>query len=188
MFFFKNKYKELSDQQLIDLIKSKKSDKYSSVLFERYAHLVFGVCLKYLKNEFDSKDAVLEIFEKALPYILKSDIQNFKSWLFTTSKNHCLMIIRSNTTQQKREEAYQQLNHTTEYDSEKEEKLQLLEQEIENLSPQQKECIKLFYFEQKSYAKIVGLTGYDIKQVKSYIQNAKRNLKLKLEKQDEFNI
>jgi RNA polymerase sigma-70 factor (ECF subfamily) len=188
MFLFKNKYKKLTDEELIIAIRKNKSDKYAGVLFERYAHLVFGVCLKYLRNEFDSKDCVLEVFEKALPYLQNNEVTNIKSWIFTNAKNHCLMLIRSRKTIQKNHEKYKVIDHKNEYNPQKEKQLQLLEKEIENLSEQQKSCIKLFYLEQKSYAEIVDLTGFELKKVKSYIQNAKRNLKLTLETQDEFSI
>ena len=39
---------------------------------------------------------------------------------------------------------------------------------------------KLFYLEKKTYTEIMQETGFNFMQVKSYIQNGKRNLKLKI--------
>ena len=58
-------------------------------------HLVYGVCLKYLKNRDESKDAVMQIFEKLIIEIPKQKIENFRSWLYVVTKNYCLMQLRS---------------------------------------------------------------------------------------------
>lgn len=58
-----------------------------------------------------------------------------------------------------------------------------LEIALKELKADQKTCVELFYLKHMSYGDIVDVTGYDLKKVKSYIQNGKRNLKLKLEEQ-----
>ena len=63
---------------------------------------------------------------------------------------------------------------------EKEMNLTLLEEALEELNPEQKSCITLFYHHKKSYQQISEITGYSLLQVKSNIQNGKRNLKLLL--------
>ncbi len=64
------------------------------LLFERYTHLVFGVCMKYLKNTYDAEDAVMGIFEKLMTDLKNHEVRDFKNWLYRVSKNHCLMILR----------------------------------------------------------------------------------------------
>jgi len=159
-------------------------------LFKRYTDFVFLVSMKYLKNEERSKDAVMQIFEKLFSDLLKHQIDNFKPWLHMVVRNHCLGLLRKDKSILKNEKSLK-----IEYDfmeSEDDEHL-IIEKEHENkvnnlanalkeLKLEQKECVELFYLQEKSYTEITELTGYPLKKVKSYIQNGKRNLKLIMEK------
>lgn len=191
---FNEKYNQYSDNELITEYKDTKNNVLVGILYKRYSHLVLGLCFKYLKDEDDAKDAVMQIFEKLLADLLKHNIEFFKSWLYTFSKNHCLMIIRNRQTKLKKEIDLQihadsfmeteQLNHLT-VASEKEKQYTQLENAIIELSTDQKTCIELFYLQEKSYAEIVDITGFTMNEVKSFIQNGKRNLKIKLERNSE---
>lgn len=161
------------------------------VLFKRYKHLVYGVCRKYLKDDDESKDAVMQIFEKLLTDLKKHEIGNFKAWLHTVSKNHCLMIIRKNksrgyqssaTTEDSIDVVEMNALWHPDHSVEKENTLQQLEVAIQQLNDEQKKCIELFYLEEKSYQQVSEITGYSLLQVKSFIQNGKRNLKILMEK------
>ena len=142
--------------------------------------------MKYLKNKFDAEDLAMHLFEKLPGKLLSHNISNFKSWLYMVTKNECLMILRKkgNLTSSLTRE----LEDTDDVDLkiEKEEQLEMLEDAIEDLKEEQKECIKLFYIESKSYQEITEMLRLDIKKVKSAIQNGKRNLKLNLEGRNEF--
>ena len=158
-------------------------------LYERYMPLVFGLCLKYFKDEEQSKDAVMQIFEELVKKLKVHEVINFKSWLYTVSRNHCLMDIRSASKHEfvQIEEdvmengAFVHLN----IDEVREGKLDVMEKCIEKLPPEQKETINLFYLEQKCYKDVSDITGYDLNKVKSYIQNGKRNLKICIDKNSE---
>ena len=178
--------KSKDDKFLISEYRSTDDKSFVGVLFERYTHLVFGVCMKYLKDEDEAKDAVMMIFEKLLTDLKKHEIEFFRAWLHTVSKNHCLMKLRT-------AKRFVQFNdRTVESSAEwhREEKIQLesrldlLEKAIPELDQHQQICIRMFYLEEKSYQDITDLTGYDFKQVKSYIQNGKRNLKIYMEKNE----
>ncbi|MBA2584834.1 MAG: sigma-70 family RNA polymerase sigma factor [Bacteroidetes bacterium] len=156
------------------------------MLFQRHTHLVFGVCMKYLKDEENCKDAVMAIFEKLISDLLKHEISYFKSWLYTVSKNHCLTYLRNEGGRidkfkeiNKNEFEFMESGYSMHLngDNEKENKLTLLESGIQLLNNQQKSCIELFYLKEMCYAEIVTITGYSLNEVKSYIQNGKRNLK-----------
>ena len=164
------------------------------ILYKRYSHLVLGLCIKYLKDEDEAKDAVMHIFEKLMNDLLKHDIQYFKSWLYTFSKNHCLMIIRSKQSRLSKEIDIQinassfmetETNQHLNVSEEKEKEYLALEQAVDSLNEEQKICIDLFYLKEKSYQEISDVTGYTLNEVKSFIQNGKRNLKIKLEKRSE---
>lgn len=164
------------------------------ILYKRYSHLVLGLSLKYLKDKDEAKDAVMFIFEKLLKDLLKYEIEFFKSWLYMFSKNHCLMILRTKQTKLKKEielmdnaDSFMETSSDFSLNANAEKELQYtsLEKAINELSPDQQKCINLFYLKNKSYHEIVDLTGYNMNEVKSFIQNGKRNLKIKLEKSEQ---
>ncbi len=186
MKFFKAKnIQSLTDNELISRYKKTGDGSLVGELYKRYSHLVYGVCLKYLKNEDESKDAVLQIFENLLVDLKKHEISNFKSWLHSVSRNHCLMFLRKQQTKLKRVNEYEAVyQHEEVFDApfavneaeEKEVMLTKLEQALTTLKDEQRICIELFFIKQKCYNEVAEITGYSIKKVKSYIQNGKRNL------------
>ncbi|MBK9283081.1 MAG: sigma-70 family RNA polymerase sigma factor [Sphingobacteriaceae bacterium] len=157
------------------------------VLYEKYGHLVLGLCIKYLKNKDDAKDMVIQIFTGLLEDLKKHKIQFFKSWLYVYSKNRCLMELRNRQRSLKKDLELQDNAHlimdfsSDEHLKEKEHQITVMEQAINKLNPEQKKCIELFYLKSKSYVEISDLTGYTNNEVKSFIQNGKRNLKIKME-------
>lgn len=184
-FFKRNSYNSYSDEEIISLYLKNKESKIIDELYKRYSHLVFGVCLKYLKQKENAEDTTLEIFYHLGKKIEKHTIQNFKSWLFTITKNTCLMQLRKKNPQ------YIEIENThvsEDYDDSikskeiNELKLNLLEEALVELSIDQHFCIKAFYLEKKSYDEIVKNSNYSLNEVKSFIQNGKRNLKIILTK------
>jgi RNA polymerase sigma-70 factor, ECF subfamily len=154
-------------------------------LFSRYTSLVFGVCLKYLKDREEAKDTVMHVFEKLVQSLKDHNVENFKSWLYVSTRNHCLMYLRARKGRFKEEISPQlmesELFSDLEEEPEKEQNLSKLEKCIERLGEEQKRCVQLFFLGEKCYKDITSLTGFDLNKVKSYIQNGKRNLKLCME-------
>jgi RNA polymerase sigma-70 factor (ECF subfamily) len=178
-------YKHLSDGELLDRYHAEHDQQIIGVLLERYTLLLFGVCMKYLKNEEEAKDCVQQIFLKVLSEVPKYRIDYFKSWLYMVAKNQCLMRIRSLKGKQLKE-LNEEMVSTEELEINKskvedEKTYQLLEQCVEELNDEQKQCVILFYLHKRSYNEIAEKTGYNPMQVKSYIQNGKRNLKILME-------
>jgi RNA polymerase sigma factor (sigma-70 family) len=157
-------------------------------LFERHTEMVYLICLRYLEEEEESKDATMQVFEQLIVALKRHEVTNFKSWLHSLTKNHCLQLLRSKRLKGKATQALTPEQHTTDgglqlSDAEQQElALQALERGLVHLPAEQRTCLELFYLEQRSYKEIVGLTGCDMKQVKSYIQNGRRNLKNYIEK------
>lgn len=179
-------YNRVGDNELIQRYKESGDLIILGELFNRYMSLVYGVCLKYLKDREESRDAVMQIFEKLVTSLREHHITHFKSWLYITARNHCLMDLRARKRKSFEEISAHlmesnALSHLEE-EPEMESNLSKLEHCIEQLITEQKHCIKLFYIEQKCYKEIVHLTGFDDNKVKSYIQNGKRNLKICMEK------
>ncbi len=181
-----NNYGKISDDKLVSLYKESLDKEIVGELFKRYTRFVFLVSLKYLKNEDETKDAVMQIFEKLFDDLLNHKIENLKSWLYMVSRNHCLMILRKKQSDLKKNQDYKKDNanfmeNDYNFHLKENEVKELKENSVRNavnmLNKEQKECVNLFYFEGKSYSEIAQLTSYSEKKVKSYIQNGKRNLK-----------
>lgn len=189
-------YNHLSDSELIALYKLDSNKQAFGILFNRYTHLVFGVCLKYLKDRDDAEDAVMQIFEKLLTDIIKHDVQEFKFWIHTVAKNHCLMQLRKEQHDRKHQnqldkDAISLMDFTEDahHDRNEIKEIQLNEMNLalKQLNDTQRRCIELFYIQDKSYQQIALETGFTLNEVRSYIQNGKRNLKIHLEKIRERN-
>lgn len=186
MAFLKNISSQASDAELLAAYRQAHSIDVLATLYQRYMELVYGVCLKYLPDGEAARDAVMNIFEELVKKLHRHEVDNFKSWLYTLAKNHCLMQLRSSkhikitelgaTLVQSDENLHLNGVH------EKEEHLQRMEHCMKTLPAEQKQCVELFYLEGKSYNEITAATGFDWKQVRSFIQNGRRNLKICMEK------
>lgn len=178
------KYSHISDQELLQHFYKDGNNEWLGILLERYTYLLLGVCMKYLKNEEESKDAVQQIFLKAITELAKYKVDYIKSWLYMVAKNHCLMKLRDKHVFVPAEEqkGLTAEDIDKEVFIEKENTLSLLENALEELNGEQKTCVTLFYLQKKSYQEIVDTTGFSLLQVKSHIQNGKRNLKIMVEK------
>jgi RNA polymerase sigma factor (sigma-70 family) len=180
-----SRYDHITDAELLELYYADRNQQWIGILLERYTLLLLGVCMKYLKDENEAKDCVQQIFLKVLTEVGKYRIDYFKSWLYMVAKNHCLMRLRNKGTKTAKE-----LNehHAVTFESEKEDVIanektyNLLEEVLQELGEEQRQCVILFYLKKNSYQQISEKTGYSLMQVKSYIQNGKRNLKILLDK------
>lgn len=190
MWLIRSKDKStLTDAALIELYRSKNDTNAIGILFNRYSHLVYGVCMKYLKDDDDCKDATLQIFEKLYDDLKKYSVEKFSFWLHSVARNYCLMQLRNKQAALKKEEDFKY--HTEQDAQETEPQLSIinnadisskLNDALAALNTEQRICVELFYLKKKCYQEIAELTNFDMKQVKSYIQNGKRNLKIYLEK------
>lgn len=180
------RYNHKSDQELLEYYYQSHDQEWIGILLERYTLLLLGVCMKYLKNEEEAKDAVQQVFLKALTEVSKYKIGFFKSWLYMVAKNHCLMKLRNKQAKTFKELKEDSFIEDVETDKKEllanEETYTVLEASIEELNDEQKQCVTLFYLQKNSYQQIAEKTGFSTMQVKSYIQNGKRNLKLLVEK------
>lgn len=177
--------KSKSDADLVLLYKQDQDKEIIGELYIRYHHIVNGICLKYVKNTDQAKDISLGIFSTLYESLLKYDINDFKSWLLTVTRNSCIKFLQKETKEQTfnqdyklSDEDFMESEPENDHITNKEYQLQALEKALEQLKPEQRECIKLFYIEDKSYQEITDLTHFDLKKVKSYIQNGKRNLQI----------
>jgi RNA polymerase sigma factor (sigma-70 family) len=181
-----DRHAHLTDQELLEKFYADRDNHWIGIVLQRYTLLLFGVSMKYLKNETEAQDAVQQIFLKAITELNKYKVEYFKSWLYMVCKNYCLMKIRDRQGKRPTEIRESMVliaeENNTDYLLDKDRVLDVMELTLEELNPEQKDCIKLFYLEKQSYQEIAERTGFSLMQVKSYIQNGKRNLKILLEK------
>lgn len=180
----KDKYTHITDNELLYFFYTEKDNKWIGILLQRYTLLLLGTCMKYLKNEEEAKDSVQQIFLKAITELNKYEVTYFKSWIYMIAKNHCLMKLRDKNIFVEATENQQLPLEETDIDelNNKENILTHIEYAINELNEEQKTCVTLFYLKKKSYQEIANITGFNLLQVKSHIQNGKRNLKLVVEK------
>lgn len=181
-----DKYQHTSDQELLEQFYSDHNNEWLGILLQRYTLLLLGVCMKYLKNEEEAKDSVQQIFLKVIQELQKYKVEYFKSWLYMVAKNHCLMKLREKqgkmTTEINDRLSTPQEETDLQALLENDHTLDLMESALKELGPEQQQCVTLFYLQKKSYQEVSDETGFTMLQVKSYIQNGKRNLKLLIEK------
>ncbi|MBI3510301.1 MAG: sigma-70 family RNA polymerase sigma factor [Bacteroidetes bacterium] len=180
-FLWPKKETQLSDSELIDQYRRTTNSWYAGELFRRYTQLITAVAYNYMQNNVDTEDAVMEVFEIILRDLQHHEVNNFKTWVYSVTKHLCLKKLRKDSMEVKDVETA--LRNLAADESPKTEALQLEEQleklkeAVTKLSEEQKKCIELFYFEEKSYKEVSDLTGFSVNEVKSYLQNGKRNLK-----------
>ncbi|MDF1571975.1 MAG: sigma-70 family RNA polymerase sigma factor [Bacteroidales bacterium] len=183
------KYQDASDEVLMRRFRASGDLEQLGALYERYMHLVYGVCLKYFADREAAKDGITTIFEKLIVELPKHEVEDFKSWLYVLTKNFCLMKIRAGKSAQRKQEAWQidqetfmePVEEMHPIDEEDNNLNKTLMECIERLKGEQQQCIRLFYFEERSYKEIAAALALEEKKIKSFIQNGKRNLKICIE-------
>jgi RNA polymerase sigma factor (sigma-70 family) len=179
-------HQDSTDQELLQRFYTGHDNEWLGVLLQRYTLLLLGVCMKYLKNEEEAKDSVQQVFLKVIQELHKYKVDYFKSWLYMVVKNHCLMKLREKQgkfTAEINDRIIAQPDEETDRQGlmENDHALELMEVSLKELHQEQQQCVTLFYLQKKSYQQISDETGYSMLQVKSYIQNGKRNLKILIE-------
>ena len=180
----------LTDEQLIAEYQATSKSEYVGELYNRYVHLVYGICYKYTKNKEESKDISMNVFEKILSHLPSTEIQMFKKWLYITTKNQCLTYLRDRNNKVDQTADWEELEKKSKFFVENEDFLSHNNEHAEEekihaalmeLKPDLRTCMDLFFYKDKSYKEIAEKTGYTIKQIKSFLQNGKRKLKMILE-------
>ncbi|MDP4282896.1 MAG: sigma-70 family RNA polymerase sigma factor [Bacteroidota bacterium] len=176
------KYSHIDDAELLQNFYTDHDNKWLGILLPRYTLLLLGVCMKYLKNEENAKDCVQQIFLKVIRELHKYKVEYFKSWIYMIAKNHCLMQLRSNknTIIEINEQVMPSVDFMLNENNflEKERLLNKMQEALKQLNNEQQQCVTLFYLQKKSYSEVAELTSLSMLQVKSHLQNGKRNLKL----------
>jgi RNA polymerase sigma factor (sigma-70 family) len=187
MGFVKGPNGDLSDLELIADYKATKNAGALAELFMRYKHLITGACMKFLKHGSEAEDATMDIYLELHVKLIEHEVKNFKSWLYTLTCRHCLMKIRKakgiievDADDKKYESMFMENEVIEHLLEELQDETEVLQAAIAQLKEGQRECIRLFYLKELSYKEVADTTGLDLGQVKSHLQNGKRNLFLYL--------
>lgn len=184
--FERQKIRSLADEELVKAFCREENNDFLEELYGRYIRFVFLVCIKYMKNEERAKDLSMQVFEKLTGDLKRFEVRNFKSWLHVVTKNTCLMQLRAEKgfetiALENKKEVQKNMENSAflhpEDDDNHEVQIEQLKSAIETLDCEQKRCIELFFLDEKSYKEVSDITGYSLNQVKSNIQNGKRNLR-----------
>ncbi|MGZ4036704.1 MAG: RNA polymerase sigma factor [Bacteroidia bacterium] len=178
-----------SDEELCSAYRKSGDKQLLAGLFKQHATSVYGTCLFYLQDKEEAKDAVMQIFEKLMTELMQNEVKNFKGWLSFVVRNFCISMIRKKNTVLKNTKAYYEFEYEVPSSDEElklakitsEKMLRLMQDCLPALKENQRKCITLFYLQDMSYQQISGSTGLSVNEVKSCIQNGKRNLKLMIE-------
>lgn len=188
MLFIRHNISTYSDSELLRLYNETGKSDYFGELYNRYIPLLYGLCLKYLQDEAKAQDAVMQMFEDLLPKLSRYEIREFRTWIYSVAKNHCFQLLRKENLEiatdfdQQFVESYDILHLLDKEEASDDARTKALKHCMEKLPEPQQRCILSFFMEEMSYADIMEQTGYQLKSVKSYIQNGKRNLRSCIEK------
>lgn len=169
-----------TDEELLRIWQQSRDTQWLGLLLQRYTLLLLGVAMKYLKDKDAAQDAVQQVFLKALTHFPEDEVRNFKGWLYVLMRNYCLQLLRDKVYHAP-DEALSSVAAPDDALADialKELTLEQMAESLKELVPEQQVCVRLFYLEQQSYHQIMEAEGYTFAQVKSYIQNGKRNLRL----------
>ncbi|NNE28622.1 MAG: sigma-70 family RNA polymerase sigma factor [Saprospiraceae bacterium] len=180
----------LSNEQLVEYYQASSDKEAVSLLVQRNYHLIYGACIKILGSQDDAKDVCLDICESLFQKLNSGKIEKFNKWLFSVCNNRSISFIRSKEVRRKHEANSQSTIMPTDnyvekamheglsVDPTQSDPVDRLEELLNKLPPKQKTCLQMFYFKRMSYSDIAKETRQEVKQVKSYLQNGKRKLKL----------
>lgn len=172
----------MDEQSLIATFRQKQKMQALAELYGRYVHLVSTLAHSILKQQHLAEDAVNDVFEIIAQDLKTTQVNNFSSWLYSVTKFHCLKLKKKQQKEFAQEDMSQQeatddAISNLEMELKLQKRIALMQSSLGEIKEHQKTCIELFYLKGMSYHDISDQTGFSVKEVKSYIQNGKRNLK-----------
>ena len=150
-----------------------------SDFFILYREDVLGLCYYYTRNVELSKDITMDTFETYLKKGQKgAEVKDTKSYLLGIARNLCIAHFKKSIKTQSIEDSLLQF---MEYEEESthngEEKIDRLMLALCKLTDDQRRCVEMFFLKGLSYKQISQKLNFSYNEVKSFIQNGKRNLK-----------
>lgn len=166
-----------------DIIKGcvKKEYKYQKLLYSRYASLLYAICLRYLKNTDDAKDALQDCFVKVYDKISSFNNEgSFDGWIKRLAVNNCLMVLREKKKAVFVDEIYIPVVFEEEDEDGYEVDKQTLFNMIQELSDGYRTVFNLYVIDGFSHKEIAEKMGINEGTSKSQLARAKKILRDKI--------
>lgn len=147
-----------------------------AIIVERYTERAYRMALYILGSEQDALDLSQDAFIRAYRYIKRFDTSRpFFPWFARILRNLCFNFVK----RRKRRQAYniEHFHIAAPQRGVDTETRMALNKALAELSPQDREIIGKFYFEQLSYAEIAEELGIPIGTVMSRLYYARKHLK-----------
>lgn len=167
----------MTDLELISKINKRDPASFDQ-LYERYAQIIFNLCIRILKDEVEAQDVMQEIFIQIWKDAGRFDPAraSVKTWLFTIARSRSLDRYRSRKMAQARvqdtasEDLHQiagkeDLQSTSEIQ-------EFVGQAVGQLSKDQREVLELSYYQGLTQEEIADLLKQPLGTIKSRIRSA----------------
>lgn len=176
--------KNAREAEWVELFRTTGHNEYFERLYELCRKKVYARCLQLLRNSTEAEDVTHEVFLRAFEKFSSLKGGNFSGWVSKIACNLCLNRIRDGITHRRLLEESQLETKALQPASVERETIQaeymrIAHGIIQELQPEQRKVLLLKYLEGLSYREIEQITGYDGNQVRSYLQNARRNFQLR---------
>ncbi|HYV54154.1 MAG TPA: RNA polymerase sigma factor, partial [Chitinophagaceae bacterium] len=161
-----------------------------ALLVERYKSYVFTLTFRFTKNREDAEEVSQDIFVKA--YRSLADFKGtakFSTWLYTIVNTTCITFLRKKRLEVKSLDDERTFEVADNQDSglranqiEQKSRLNMVNQAIALLSPDDAEIITLFYKNEQSLEEISQILGVEANTAKVRLHRARTRLKEKMER------
>jgi len=178
-----------SDSEIISLVLKGDHNAYA-LLVERYKSYVFTLTFRFTKNREDAEEVSQDIFVKA--YRSLADFKGtakFSTWLYTIVNTTCITFLRKKRLDVKSLDDERTFEVADNQDSglranqiEQKSRLNMVNQAIALLSPDDAEIITLFYKSEQSLEEISQILGVEANTAKVRLHRARTRLKEKMER------
>ncbi len=172
---------ESSDAELVESYRATGDNRHFEALYRSVRRRVFGLCLRILRNADNAQDATHEAFVRAYQDFPTLQGTNFSAWVSSIAANLCLNRIRDETRRARLlEHGFpREDGRNAETAAIAAEQAGIAREVLRSLNPEQRKVLALRYVDEFSYQEIENITGYGAGQVRSYLQNGRRNFRIR---------
>ena len=180
---------ERADSEIIEQVLRGDQHAYSE-LVEKYKNFVFTIALRYVKGREDAEELSQDIFIKA--YRSLADFKGaskFSTWLYTITTTTCISFLRKNKLEVHSLDNEKVFARADNVDGgmnsnqvEQKSRVNMVNEAIKLLSPDDAQVITLFYKGEQSLEEIAEILGKEPNAVKVQLHRARGRLKEKMVK------
>ncbi len=174
---------ELTEGQLVERFRETGESRHFETLYLRTRRTVYSRCLAIVKDGESAEDLSHETFLRAYDQFARLEGSNFSGWVYKIATNLSLNWLRDKLNRQrllrKKGAPTEEKLESTEERLLQQNRLGRARRVLKTLKEEQRTVLTLKYVEGCSYSEIEAQTGYTYDQVRSYLQNARRNFQIR---------